>query len=84
MAFRVVGVVTDGVTRFMMEEQLQSGLLGEHRDLDGVKPAQLPVTRGEENARGEIQRDAFGARQGEQAERDPQDCRRRATLLVVG
>jgi hypothetical protein len=45
----------------MMKEQLQCGLLGKHRDLDGVEPAQLPVTRSEENARGEIEQDSLGS-----------------------
>ena len=59
-AFRMVGVVTDGMTRFVAEEQLQGGLLGEDGDLDGVEPAQLAVTRGEEDAAGEMSRDSFG------------------------
>ena len=53
---RVVRIVPDGVPRVIPEEQLEGGPLREHRNLDGLEPAQLALAGGEEDAAAERER----------------------------
>ena len=52
----MVWIVPDGVPRVIPEEQLEGGPLREHRNLDGLEPAQLALAGGEEDAAAERER----------------------------
>ena len=76
-AVRVVGVVADGLTRLMAEEQMQGGLLGEDGDLDGWKrpSSRWRVVKRMRQAR---VKDCLRGRPGGRAGRDRRGYRRRA------